>query len=92
MVRSLLTRCLLLAVASVAIYNLWAYCCGRCVLADLLNPGPAGVAMTVAAALAGGALLLLKGCRIRQIRRHRCSCGAFPGPEWAFCCRCGRRR
>lgn len=89
-----MTRCALAIVTAVAVaavigYNLWAYCCGRCVTENFVTLGPAGLLLTVLTLLAGAALLLLKACRLRNLRHSRCRCGALPASEWHFCPRCG---
>ncbi|NIQ97035.1 MAG: hypothetical protein GWO11_00725 [Desulfuromonadales bacterium] len=89
-----MTRCALaiisgLAVLAVLGYNLWAYCCGRCAAENFVQLGPYGLLLTGVTLAAGLALLLLKACRIRNLRLSRCRCGSLPAPGWDFCPRCG---
>jgi hypothetical protein len=79
-------------VLSIAGYNIWAYCCGYCVMNDFFRislPSQIIIGLNICALSVLGILVLKK--RVHA-RKFMCPCGRdLNGEVWGFCPECGKR-
>lgn len=80
---------IVLVVAGIAAYNIWAYNCGYCAIQDMKTIGPQtrGVGLLVLAA--GVFWIVLRFSRGAANNTKQCLCGRHPVSNWSYCPDCG---
>ena len=82
---------IILVIAGIAAYNIWAYNCGYCAIQDMKTIGPQTSAVGFLVLVAAVTWIVLRIMRMLNKNDKMCRCGRLAAPDWLFCPDCGVR-